>query len=499
VSAGKPRALEVPPDDGWSRRENVRRNSAWNVASYVATSLTLVGTVGISVRHLSREEFGLFTLLVTLTALLPVLDLGLRSPVTVAAARSESKGEDYAAARRQFGAGRDAYRMLALFSALPWSIAALVVVAVDADFTDTTSMELAATIVMSGAAATGIVYSASATALATARGAYHLMGVCSIAGQLLNLVLVVLLVDSLGLVALGAGQLCNIVVSRGIVVVWVGRTTGWLSSRWRLPVRAEITVLGRVAGPALLLSLSAQFVAITDAVLLSALAGTAAVAAYRLGSVVPTQSLALLYRAVDVVFPLMAATQDRQQQERFALRATDWGVVLAGTGFGVLVVLRDDAILLLTGTEDEQLALLLVLFCAVWACNVPMHAWGLLLLARNEQRLLAPLVLVEAAVNFVLTAALIPSLGVFGAAIGTLLAIFLSNLVLQPLRLRVAFSPLFTRSIYRRAIPLLALSAVLPLGATWLSFDLMGRLLVGSSLLLAQPAVFAVWQRRKAR
>lgn len=485
----------VAPDGRSSRRGAVRGNSLWNVASFVATSLALFATVSIAVRSLSREEFGLYSLLLTLATLLPVLDLGLRSPVTVAAARAESTEDVREEARRQFHAGLASYRVLAAISTAPWIISAAIVILADVSPDKTSALELGTATVLSGASATGVIYSASAFAIATARGAYRFMGITTVLGQLANLALVTVCVDEYGLVALSAGQFANILVSRIAIMFWVNRSTDWLQKAWRLPARAETTALGRLAGPALVLSLSAQLVAVSDALLLSALAGTAAVAAYRLGSLIPTQSLAVLYRAVDVVFPLMAASQDRRHQERLASQATEWGAVLGGTGFGVLVLLRDDAVVLLTGSTDKELALILVLFCAVWAANVPMHGWGLLILARNKQRLLAPLVLLEAAVNAAVTASLVPTLGAVGAAIGTLVAMLLCNLLLQPMRLRKEFSQDFTTSLVRRGIPLLVACAALPIGATWLSLDLSGRAAVAALLLVLQPSLFAFSRR----
>jgi O-antigen/teichoic acid export membrane protein len=87
----------APPREAWVPR--AARNVLANWAGYVVGVLVNFFLSPIVVNHLGASGYGVWTLLVTLTAYLGLLDLGVRSAVTRYVARCESRGDHETAAR----------------------------------------------------------------------------------------------------------------------------------------------------------------------------------------------------------------------------------------------------------------------------------------------------------------------------------------------------------------------------------------------------------------
>ena len=74
----------------------------------------------------------------------------------------------------------------------------------------------------------------------------------------------------------------------------------------------------------------------------------------------------------------------------------------------------------------------LIVFCAIWTANIPLHGPGLLLIARGRQRVFVPLIAAETIANLALTAPFAIWMGPIGAAVATLVTIAISNLFVFP-------------------------------------------------------------------
>jgi O-antigen/teichoic acid export membrane protein len=187
-------------------------------------------------------------------------------------------------------------------------------------------------------------------------------------------------------------------------------------------------------------SVAGQLISATDLIVVGAVATPAAVAFYRAAWIVPSQATALLFIGYDTVYPLLAGTTDMGGQEiatRFLTRVVAF---VAGAMFAVLIVLRVDVVVAVTGHSSALAESVLVVFCCIWMANVPVHGLSLLLIARGRQNVFIWLVGVEAAANLVLTMVFAVVMGPIGAAYATLGTIALSNVFVFPAIVRHEFS-----------------------------------------------------------
>jgi O-antigen/teichoic acid export membrane protein len=274
------------------------------------------------------------------------------------------------------------------------------------------------------------------SATATGLGDFRASSLATILGAVVGVSCAVATVSDWGVGGLGAGQLLGLISNRTLLLRWRRRHAPWLPVVPRMMSLAAVTALWRDSRSLLLLTVSAQLITWSDLVVVGAFRSASTAAQYRLGVVVPTQAVALLFRAYDVVFPMLARGTAVQQVLVTALLTRVFGAV-AGVGLGALIALHNDVLGVLAGRAATGVAVpVYVLFCVMWAANVPVHGLALLLIARDRQATFAPLVAAEAALNIVLTLVLTPPYGATGAAVASLVTLAGCNLVALPLLTR---------------------------------------------------------------
>ena len=273
-----------------------------------------------------------------------------------------------------------------------------------------------------------------------------------------SLVVVVATIGHLGLPALGLGELVGMVSGRALIWLRAHRSMPWLALSPRRPSVSGLRQVAAFAVPMLLVSVAGQVMSWLDVVVVGGFAGAAAVAFYRVGSLIPSQLMGVLYRGYDVSFPRLSARGEAWQLRAVTFLSRLFSA-LAAVGFSALVVLRADVITLLTGRPDRMAEAVIVIFSLTWAANMPAHGLGLLAIARGKQSLLSRIVVVEAAANAGLTVLLAWKMGPVGVALATLVTLGLSNLVAMPLLLEKVV-PGCQRLVWR--------DGVLPLVATGL-------------------------------
>jgi O-antigen/teichoic acid export membrane protein len=459
-------------------------NAAWLYLNAGVSALGGLYLLGFSFRELGASTYGLYALVATVLAVFGTVDFGLRLLVIRATARdSETFADDERVrARQDVEAAHSTYGVWGLAVLAATGIAIVVLAANHPAFAGPQVPRLVTLVGLSIALRLG---TASFAGILVGRRQFKVPAIGGVAGTCVNIAVVVITIEHLNLVALGAGLLASVLVSQGYCVWWVRRHEPWFHCLPR-PIRwPEIRRVATFAAPLLVISVTGQVISATDLVVVSAVATTAAAGLYRAGSIVPSQVTTLLFTGYDTVYPHLAGTADLDGQEyatRFLTRVVAY---IAGAIFAILIVLRVDVVIAVIGHPSSLAESVLIVFCCIWLANVPIHGLSLLLIARGRQKVFVWLVGVEAAVNLILSIIFAVVIGPIGAAYATLVTIVASNLMVFPLLVRHDLS----KGAGRRTVPealvaiavggasaLLATSPVLVLGAGW------GRLLVGGLL-----------------
>jgi O-antigen/teichoic acid export membrane protein len=182
---------------------------------------------------------------------------------------------------------------------------------------------------------------------------------------------------------------------------------------------------GRPAAYYFLMQIAALVVMGTDNIVISVFLGVGSVTAYAVAFQLYALAVAALWSGVDVLLPFFARWGAQRETDRLRtafLRATKYamaGTVLAAillAAFGRQVIGWWVGPSLFVGTR------VLLVFCAMLLIATPIHSAALVLAGLGRHRAPAIGGGVEAALNLGLSILLVRSLGVFGVALGTLLA-----------------------------------------------------------------------------
>lgn len=445
------------------------RGIAWQ---YVAVACTSVGTIlitAIVVRTLGADEFGIFAVIATVAGLMAMFDFGLSMSVVRASARDAAEHEDVAEARTDVATAHAAYVVLGVLGVI--AVGAVVAAWPLITPSSTGSSDVRITIGAVGLAAAIAIATAALQGLAIGRRDLRLVAMATATGTAVNLLLVAATIESLGLVGVGLGQLLSVVTTRGILWFRIRGEVPWFHLRPKRPRRKDVRRVAAFAIPLLVISVGSQLVAVTDLLVVGAIGSATAVGFYKVGAMIPTLAIGILYRGYDTAFPYFAQSASsaaRAQAVSFLTRVAGY---LGGLGLGTLAFSRSDFITVYVGTAPPLTRSVLLIFCGVWLANLPVHGVALLLISEGKQTRFAPVVAVEVVANLGATIAFAIWLGPVGAALATLVTLTFSNLIVLPLVVRNRVGMPIGR--------LVAVDGLLPAAA--------GLVVAGVSGLLAAP------------
>jgi O-antigen/teichoic acid export membrane protein len=409
-------------------------DALWAWAGLASTVAANLGVAALALRRLGAPSYGVFALVSSVLGLVAVADFGLSLSVARSEARRQAGSEEPGVARRQVEAAHRLCLRLALLTLAAAGLATLGAALAPARLAH--HGQLTPTTALVGVAASLSLGTSALAGLARGQRRFGAIAGAGWASAAANLACVATLSGRAGLVSLGWGQLAGVLTGRAVLAAWARRQAPWFRL---LPRRLPRPSLGQAAAtslPLLALSLAGQLITASDLVVVTALSSAAAAALYRLGSLVPSQASILLYTALDTSFPVVAGLAEARAQEELARLLTRVSSFVAGAGFAALVLLRSEVVAAVLGRPAPLASSVLGVFCLVWLANVPVHCLMLVLIGRGEHRLFLPVVAAEAALNVVLTVALVAAMGPLGAALATLATLAFSNLVAIPVRAR---------------------------------------------------------------
>jgi len=461
------------------------QNTAWLYLNAGASALGGLYLLGFSFRHLGASTYGLYALVATVLAVFGTVDFGLRLFVIRATARdSESFSEaDRLRARLDVEVAHTTYAVWGLFVMAATGIAMVLVA--NSDNRSFVGKHVPLLVLFVGLSVALTLGTASFAGIPVGRRQFHVPAIGGLAGTGVKIAVVVTTIDYLNVVALGAGFLAGVLVSQGYCVWWVRRNEPWFRHLPRPVGWAGVRRVTSFAAPLLVISVAGPVISATDAIVVGAVATTAAVGLYRAGWIVPSQVTTLLFTGYDTLYPHLAGTADLEGQEDATRILTRVAAFVAGAMFAIVIVLRVDVVMVVTGHPSSLAESVLVVFCCIWLANIPVHGLMLLLIARGRQNVFVWLIGVETAANLALSIVFAVVMGPIGAAYATLVTIVVSNLIVFPVLVRHDFSKgVAWRTILEGlaaiavggASAVLATSPTIELEAGW------GRLLVGGVL-----------------
>jgi O-antigen/teichoic acid export membrane protein len=425
-----------PPREA-AKASSIGRNIIWSYGGQAGSLLSSVVIAAVAFRSLGAPGFGVYALVVSVTNLLGTANFGLNAAVVQATSRDDPAFEEESRkqARRDVEVAHAAYVVLGGVALVGTAVILLVVTHMNVN-PHARGDYLPAMVLLLGAATAATLGTSAFAGIPVGRRRFAVNMVSTLAGSAVNVLVVITMLGTIRAAALGAGQLASIVASRLVNYVWLRREEPWFRI---VPPRARRVELRRVAVfalPLLVISVGGQVIATTDLLVVGAVASASAVALYRIGSLAPNQASIVLFTGVDTGFPVLAATPDPAEQERTARFLSRLACFSAGVVYGAMMLFRADVLRILSGHSSALGENVLLVFAGVWLVNVPVHCIALLLIARGRQRAFAPLVAGEVIANVALTVVLAIVIGPLGAAIATLVTIFLSNQLLLPRILR---------------------------------------------------------------
>lgn len=402
---------------------------SWTYLAAGVSAVTNVALLGFSLRRLSVAEFGIYAVVSTFALILNVIDFALSTTAVRAAATAATARDRYER--------RSSLETIRAVHACNVGLTVGVVASTIAGCTIAAlahAPRLAVLIGLLGLATSLGTGTAVLLGVATGARRFRQLALATIAGLMVSTLVTVLLIGRFGVAILGAAELGRVIASRGVIALWV-RPLGRLA----LPSRPSLGGLRAIARPVWsLLAISASGLAISsiDVLLLGAMSGSAAVGAYRVGSLLPAQAAGLLFRGYDAAFPLLAGERDPALQTQVTRLLTRLFSTAAAAGLGAVALHADLVVRALSGTSEALSRRALIAFCIVWSINVVIHGPVLHLVSRGGQALLARVVLAELALNVLLTITLVIVIGPIGAAVASLVAVTVSNLALAPAVMR---------------------------------------------------------------
>ena len=400
----------------------------WNNAALVIQLAGSFALMGLAFRRLTPAEVGAFSLVVVTAGLLQILDPAAGYVIS------------RVIAQEQAGRGNPEERELvtelrAGLVTVAGLLASLSLIALAAPLVIGRPVAQSGLLVMTCLIMLGVcvqLATADWPATAIARGEYRTMCASSTVMSTVAFVSAWLLIGPIGVSALGVSLLAGQLLGRATFKLRRGESGTKTAEQHLVLGRSSVAALWRHTGSVYTAALAAQLLAVSDLWTVGLLKGAGASAAYRAGSLPPSQTSAMFYRLYDVLYPRLPRLPRPEQQEEAVRLATRVFCAAAGCLFVFLWVLREPLVRLLVGQPDALSRNVFTVFCAIWLVNVPIHGLALLLLSRGQQRILTPVAVAEAAVNIVVSVLLVVLLGPIGAAIGTLATMAISNVVVMP-------------------------------------------------------------------
>ena len=408
---------------------------AWTYVSVLSVGVTSLLVPALALRSVGASGYGLYALVAAAASLVIPIDVGLSLGVSRAAARQATMASGAAreAERQHVVAAQSIYAGAALAAMAATLVGAAAVLLGGWGAAGQSPAGVAVLVALLGANVAVVLATSASNGMVVGLRRFRTVGGAAVVGAAVTCGVLPWAMEAFSIPGVGLAVLVGTVVSRGLLVDRARRFAPWMT--FRMPRRHDDRVreVAKVAGPLIAIGIGGQIVAATDVFVISLLGSSASVGLYRAASLVPSQIINLIFRGYDASFPALAQEQDPRRQEDATRVLTKLASVAAGVALGGAAWLSADLVRVVAGQDSHLGSAVLRIFAAVWCVNAAAHGLALMLIARVQQRVFAPLVIGESVMNLAASLVLVWLMGPIGAAWATLVTITASNLIVLPI------------------------------------------------------------------
>lgn len=413
----------------------IARNVLSNWGSYAFSMVVNFFLAPFVVHHLGNSQYGVWTLIVSLTGYLGLLDFGVRGAVTRYVARFHTQVDHERASRVASSA-------LAVFTAtgiLAIMVSAILAILFGSSFHIPAEYRTASQIVLILAGfniATSLVNGVFGGIIVGLQR-FDLSNALEVAVAGLRAISVV--------VALGAGKgLITLACIHLIFGLARGAGNAWLSFRlypelrirWALADKGHLRLIFSFSFYSFLLHVSASLIYYTDNVVIGAFLPVGMITFYAIGANLVEYSRALIGGVSQTMSPLASSFEARQNEEglRKLLLMSSRFATMAALPVALTFMLRGSSFIgLWMGPQYASISGRVLLILAVvmlfWPANTSAAS---ILLGISKHRPMVPALLLEGLGNLALSILWIRSIGILGVALGTAVPNLVSSLIFWP-------------------------------------------------------------------
>jgi O-antigen/teichoic acid export membrane protein len=402
----------------------------WAMAALLVPGLYSLFLIAYLLRVLGPEGYAPWATTVALLGWLLLLDAGLSATTTREAARAVS-GEGTAADRVMtanvayglLGAGGMVLGVV-LCLLTPVILGLTGVNAIDAWLVGV-FLSLDTALVIGTSGWTG-----------TARGArrFDLLLLSNVVQVAVAIAVLVALLPLLGLVGAAIAQPVGRAFGRGTLALVLHRLLPWFVTRPSWPGLSRLLALGAFSLPILAIQAANQLGIGADVIVVGAFSGATAAGLYAAGSQFVRYVAMFVMPAIGVVLPAFSAAAYNRVEATPGILVRTLACVglIAGTVFGGMALEAEQALNLWIGAADPLAVAVMRLYALTFAAIVPAYVMILMLIARDQHRVVGLVVLVEAVLNLVLSLLLIRLIGPIGVALSTLAVVAVDDILVIP-------------------------------------------------------------------
>jgi O-antigen/teichoic acid export membrane protein len=399
------------------------QSGGWNALGFAAYAAVMFVLSPFIVERLGLEAYGVWELVVALTGYLSFADLGVAPAIVHHVARAQGAGD------------RDALLRWVNSALVAFSASACVVLLAGGVLAHGLDRWLDVAPGFASEARTALVITAGYVAVTMPLNAFSAVLVGRLRYDLLvsadlaslavrTALIVVLLSGGHGLIALAAANAGTRLLEMGTKAFLAFRVEPGLRLAPRLATREHLRGLVGFGGIAILIAIALQLTWATDAVVIQATLGSAAVGAFAVGSKLALYArdfFRVAGRAFEPAAASLDASGEREHLSRLLARASRWVLLLAGPAIVYLCIMGPAFLERWMGDATFRGDPATVLLVMALGLAAPIAAYPYLasMYGLRMLRPLAALVLSEGIVNLVASIALAPHLGIVGVALGT--------------------------------------------------------------------------------
>lgn len=173
----------------------------------------------------------------------------------------------------------------------------------------------------------------------------------------------------------------------------------------------------------------------TDNIVIGYFLTLEAVALYTIAQKLIKLLTALVFQLVDVLFPAfsaLAAVGDNKRIILYYINAVEIALVFSAPAFIGFLVFGKDLLTLWVGSKFGIGYSVLIILSAAMFFHYPSHVGGLLLIGIKRHKTLSYIAIIDAISNLIMSILLIKPFGIAGVAMGTAIAMFVSNGIVIP-------------------------------------------------------------------